>query len=99
MIVVTGSVLAQPDTFDDVLSLSLAHVHRSRAEPGCLSHDVHIDCENAHRLVFVERWADKAALTAHFRVPESIGFVKALRGLLAEPATLEIYQAEPLQMA
>lgn len=99
MIVVTGSALARPETFDEVVRLSLAHVHRSRAEPGCLSHAVHIDCENAHRLVFVERWADKAALAAHFQVPESIGFVKALRGLLAERSTIEIYQAEPLQMA
>jgi quinol monooxygenase YgiN len=43
----------------------------SRAEPGCISHAVHIDCENPLRFVFVEQWAGKQALMAHFQVPAS----------------------------
>jgi len=43
-------------------------VHRSRSEPGCISHAVHVDCENPLRLVFFEQWADRAALLAHFAV-------------------------------
>ena len=62
MIVVTGSVTARPDSFDEVRRLSLEHVHRSRTEPGCISHAVHVDCENPLRLVFFEQWADRAAL-------------------------------------
>jgi quinol monooxygenase YgiN len=54
MIVVTGSVVARQDTFDEVRRLSLEHVHRSRKEPGCIAHAVHVDCENALRLVFIE---------------------------------------------
>jgi quinol monooxygenase YgiN len=46
MIVVTGSVTARQDSFDEVRKLSLEHVHRSRREPGCISHAVHVDCEN-----------------------------------------------------
>ena len=97
MIVVTGSVVARPDTFDQVRKLSLEHVHRSRKEPGCTSHAVHIDCENPLRLVFIEQWADKAALQAHFGVPGSRDFVRALRPLSAAPATLEIYDASRLE--
>jgi quinol monooxygenase YgiN len=37
MIVVTGSVTARQDSFDDVRKLSLQHVHRSRTEPGCIA--------------------------------------------------------------
>jgi quinol monooxygenase YgiN len=55
MIVVTGSVTARQDSFDQVRKLSLEHVHRSRGEPGCISHAVHIDCENPLRLVFFEQ--------------------------------------------
>ena len=33
MIVVTGSVTARQDSFDEVRRLSLEHVHRSRTEP------------------------------------------------------------------
>jgi len=49
MILVTGSVTARQDTFDEVRRLSLEHVQRSRKEPGCISHAVHIDCENPLR--------------------------------------------------
>ena len=60
MIVVTGSVTARADSFDEVRKLSLEHVRRSRTEPGCISHAVHVDCENPLRLVFFEQWADRA---------------------------------------
>lgn len=93
MIVVTGSVRARPETFDEVLRLSREHVARSRAEPGCISHAVHIDCDDAYRLVFVERWADMDALRAHFVVPESRRFGKALAGLAAEAPDLQLYDA------
>jgi quinol monooxygenase YgiN len=62
MIVVTGSVTAREDCFAEVRKLSLEHVHRSRKEAGCISHAVHVDCENPLRLVFIEQWADRAAL-------------------------------------
>ena len=97
MIVVTGSVLARQDTRDEILRLSLEHVHRSRREPGCLSHAVHSDCEDPLRLVFVERWADRNALMAHFAVPASRDFVKALQPLAAASTTLEIYDATQLE--
>ena len=97
MIVVTGSVTARQDSFDQVRKLSLEHVHRSRAEPGCISHAVHVDCENALRLVFIEQWADRAALAAHFAVPASRDFVRSLQSLAAAATTLEIYDATRLE--
>jgi len=96
VIIVTGSVTARPETLDEVLRLSLEHVHRSRLEPGCLLHSVHRDVEDSHRLVFVEHWADRDALTAHFRVPESGAFARSLGDLAATPPTMDIYRAEPL---
>src|ERR1700757_2008155 len=96
MIVVTGSVTARQDSFDEVRRLSLEHVHRSRGEPGCISHAVHVDCENPLRLVFIEQWADRAALAAHFSVPASRSFVRALGALVSAPPTIEIYDATKL---
>jgi quinol monooxygenase YgiN len=97
MIVVTGSVTARVDSFDEVRRLSLEHVHRSRKEPGCISHAVHVDCENSLRLVFIEQWADRAALSAHFAVPASRSFVRALQPLAAAATTIEIYDATRLE--
>jgi quinol monooxygenase YgiN len=96
MILVTGSILATPETFDGILAASLAHVQRSRAEPGCLAHNVHQDAENSLRLVFVEEWTDRAALLAHFAVPESRAFAQAVRKLAAEPPVLKIFEATPV---
>ena len=93
MIIVTGSITATPETFDEVRRISLEHVHRSRTEPGCISHAVHVDCENPLRLVFFEQWADRAALLAHFAVPASRDFVRALQSLAAAATTIEIYDS------
>jgi quinol monooxygenase YgiN len=97
MIVVTGSVTAREDSLNEIRTLSLEHVHRSRKEPGCVSHAAHVDCENPLRLVFIEQWADRAALLAHFAVPASRDFVRALQPLAAASSTIEIYDATKLE--
>ncbi len=96
MIIVTGSVVANPETFSEILKLSIEHVERSRKEPGCISHDVHVDCQNAMRLFFYERWQDEAAIKTHFAVPASRAFVKALRELSAETGNAQVFRAEPI---
>ena len=97
MIVVAGSVTARVDSFDEVRKLSLEHVRRSRTEPGCISHAVHVDCENPLRLVFFEQWADRAALLAHFAVPASRDFVRSLQALAESATTIELYEATRLE--
>lgn len=98
MIVVLGSVIAQEGRSSEALRLSQEHVARSRAEPGCVSHAVHQDTENPSRLVFVEQWADQAALWAHFKVPASRDFASALAALAEERPRIEIYEATPVPM-
>ena len=97
MIVVTGSVTAREDSFDEVLRLSQEHVDRSRGEPGCIAHAVHIDSENPLRLVFFEQWADRDALLKHFAVPASREFVRALQALAAGPTTIELFDANKIE--
>lgn len=80
MVVVTGWILARPETLSDLIALCQDHSRRSRQEPGCLSHDLYIDSENGLKLFFFERWADRAALKAHFAVPESNDFMRKVRG-------------------
>lgn len=98
MIIVTGSVTARPDALDEVLRHSLEHVRRSRLEPGCILHTVHQDVENPNRVVFVEHWTDRDALMTHFQVPASGAFVQALTDLSDGPTTLDIYEAERLEL-
>ena len=96
MILVTGSILAREDTFDEVLASCLEHVERSRNEPGCISHDVHVECQNPMRLFFFEQWADEAALCAHVTVEGSKAFVNSLKGRIVETSGTRIYRAESI---
>jgi quinol monooxygenase YgiN len=93
VLIVTGCIQARPDTIDQVTTLSVAHVHRSRQEPGCLLHSVHADVEDPLRLVFIEHWSDAEALRTHFRVPESGAFVRAATALSAHPPEMTVYEA------
>ncbi len=83
MIIVTGEILARPDTLDALVAICAEHSRRSREEPGCVSHNIHIDAEEPLRLFFFERWSDMAALKAHFAVPESNDFMRQVRSLSA----------------
>ena len=98
MILVLGSVVAKEGSLAEVLSLSQQHVLRSRKEPGCLAHAVHKDTENSNRFVFVEQWASEEALWDHFKVPASRAFAKELARLAAEPPSIAVYSASPVQL-
>ena len=98
MILVVGSVVAKQGQLDALLALGIAHVARSRTEPGCLSHAVHRDVENPLRLVFVERWADAAALAAHFALPASREFVKAAAALADGRPEIDVFEAKAVRI-
>lgn len=92
MILITGSVVVRPESLDEAIRLCVDHTVRSRAEPGCLHHAAHRDLEDEHRIVFVEQWQDQAAVDAHFAVPESIDFVRAVGELAAQPPSMQILE-------
>ena len=94
MIIITGSVTLRPEHLADGVAQCVAHSARSRAEPGCHAHNCHIDCENPNRVVFVEHWVDMAAVQAHFAVPESRGFVAALRAMAETEPEMSVWAAE-----
>jgi quinol monooxygenase YgiN len=94
MVIVWGSIETLPDKFEEAIQLSLEHVHRSRQEPGCISHNVHIDVENRARLVFFEEWVDMPALQRHFAVPASGGFVGRVSRLAVGPPEMKIFESE-----
>jgi quinol monooxygenase YgiN len=98
MIIVTGTIVASPESLDNLLAISLEHVRRSRAEAGCLEHGVYQDAENSLRLVFFERWADAASLATHFALPASRQFVKAARELASGPPEMSVYEAASIDV-
>ena len=98
MLIVTGSIAARADTIDELRRASLEHVARSRGEPGCLEHGVTVDVNDGLRLVFFERWEDRAALDAHFKVPASRAFGALAAKLAARPPELAVYEASEVKL-
>ena len=96
MLIITGSFIAKEGRLAEALALSVEHVHRSRTESGCISHAVHQDAENPSRLVFLEEWLDQAAIAAHFAVPASREFAKAIGALAVEAPKINIFHVEQL---
>jgi quinol monooxygenase YgiN len=97
MIIVWGSVEAADEGREEKVRLSLAHVSRSRAEPGCINHNVSIDAENRNRLNFYEEWEDLEALHTHFRVPGSIAFVAKLGKLCVRRPEMRSFDATRIE--
>lgn len=98
MIVVWGSIETTTEHVQQVLELSLQHVHRSRTEPGCISHSAQIDAENPNRVVFFEEWESMDALKMHFSVPASSAFVNQVARLSVSPPEIRAYAAEPIKL-
>lgn len=97
MIIITGSAKIRPEHLAEALALGIVHSARSRAELGCIAHNCHIDAEDPARIVFVEEWADMAAVKVHFAVPESGEFVRLLAGWTEGAPVMKIFEAEEMQ--
>ncbi len=94
MIIITGSAKIRPEHLAEALALGIEHSARSRAEPGCIAHHCHIDAEDPNRIVFVEEWADMAAVKVHFAAPESGEFVRTLGGWAEGAPVMRLFSAE-----
>jgi quinol monooxygenase YgiN len=99
MIVITGSVLTNIENRMKIEALSIEHCQRSRAEPGCIAHNVHADCENPDRLVFLEVWANAAAVKMHFAVPASGAFIKEIGALSSESPEMKLYDVDEIPVS
>ncbi|ORV05528.1 putative quinol monooxygenase [Mycolicibacterium fallax] len=65
-VVVVATMTALPETVDAVRAACRAAVEEVHAEPGCELYALH---ESDNTFVFVEQWADQAALQAHSAAP------------------------------
>jgi len=93
MIAMTGS----PETLDEVRKLGLEHVHRSRSDPGCISRGT-LRLREPATAGFCRIREDRAALAAHFAVPASRNFVRALHPIAASAPDIQIYDATTLEI-
>lgn len=55
----------QIDKIDIVLPFYKELLERTLEEVGCISYELHQDLKNAGHFIFIEEWADRAALDSH----------------------------------
>ena len=97
MIVVTARVFARAEAIDEVLRLCTEAAAQTVHEPGCLSYEVFRSAAEPDTVLFLERWADMAALQVHFAVPALAEMGARLRELTARRGELTFYEAQEIK--
>ncbi len=75
-------IRAKPDRSDELGDALLALVAPSRAEPGCLSYDIHRSNDDPVLWMTYENWKSAADLEQHFGQPHMRDFVKRIPELI-----------------
>ena len=87
-VTIIGTVTARPETRSELLTLLADQVAPTRAEPGCLNYDFHVDAADACCFVFYENWQSQADLDAHLTMPHLAPLFSELDRLLAKPVDI-----------
>jgi quinol monooxygenase YgiN len=87
-ITIIGTVVAKPETREELERLLAAQVAPTRAEPGCLNYDFHADAEDPCTFVFYENWRSQADLDAHLAMPHLRPLFSQIERLLARPVDI-----------
>ena len=87
-VTIIGTVTAKADTRDELRGLLAAQVAPTRAEPGCLNYDFHVDVSDPWCFVFYENWRTQDDLDAHLAMPHLAPLFSQLDRLLAKPVDI-----------
>lgn len=87
-VTIIGTVTAKPETRDELQALLSAQVAPTRAEPGCLNYDFHVDAADPCCFVFYENWRTQADLDTHMAAPHLAPLLSQLDRLLARPVVI-----------
>jgi len=68
-ITLTAAMTFHEAVDETVAKAVAALVAAVRAEPGCLEYAAHVHAQDGRRVLFYERWQDKAALEVHAAAP------------------------------
>ena len=89
---IIGTVVAKPETRDELHAILTAQVAPTRTEPGCMNYDFHVDAKDPCVFMFYENWRSKADLDAHLKMPHLKPLFSRLDALLARPVEIRFYE-------
>ena len=85
---IIGTVVAKPETREELCRILMAQVAPTRAEQGCVSYDFHCDKADPNVFVFYENFVDRAALELHLKKPYLQPLFGRIDELLAQPVDI-----------
>jgi quinol monooxygenase YgiN len=91
MILITAKASVSPENRDAYLALADTQVLNSREEPGCLDYGYYEDAMAPGNFIFVEKWADQAALDFHFAQDYCLDFIKGVRKVSKAISSIDIH--------
>lgn len=69
MIYVVATLVIRPGSLEALRAPAAACVAATRAEEGCIAYELFHSLTDPEKLVFVEKWETREALTAHSKQP------------------------------
>jgi quinol monooxygenase YgiN len=91
-----ATLSARPETRDELFRLLVAQVAPTRAEPGCIDYNLHVDASDPCLFVFYENWKSQADLDAHMNMDHLRPLLSQIDRLLARPIDVRrLHPAEP----
>ena len=88
MYTIIGTITARPESRAELETLLMAQVAPTRAEPGCINYDFHVDAADHCTFVFYENWTSREALDTHLAMPHLKPLFSQLDRLLALPVDI-----------
>ncbi len=85
---IIGTVVARPETRQELQEILTAQVAPTRAEAGCLNYDFHVDASDPCVFVFYENWRTQADLSEHLTKPHLKPLFDRQGELLARPVEI-----------
>ena len=85
---IIGTVVARPETREQLLKILSSFVKPTRSEPGCINYDFHCDAEDPNTFVFYENFTSPEALEAHLAMPYLKPLIDHADELLAKPVEI-----------
>ncbi|MER8589986.1 MULTISPECIES: putative quinol monooxygenase [unclassified Mesorhizobium] len=82
---VIGTVVAKPETREELQKILSSFVEPTRVEDGCINYDLHVDPVDPCVFMFYENWRSKDDLNRHLAMPHLKPLFGRLDDLVARP--------------
>jgi quinol monooxygenase YgiN len=89
---IIGMVVAKDETREELREILTAQVAPTRAEPGCINYEFHVDAEDPNTFMFYENWRSRDDLDAHLKAPHLKPLFGRLDELLTRPVEIKFYE-------